>query len=233
MNKRWLSAMGLLVAIAPWCQVRAADHADGPAASADPSADITDVFAWMSPDAGKLYLVMDLVRNATASSKFSDSVQYVFHTTSRAKFGDPPSPEVDIICVFAASQTIQCWAGARAYVTGDASGLDGIRSADGTLRVFAGLRDDPFFFNLAGFKETGKDVANAASGLTFDPAGCPQLDAATSGALVTQLGTAPGGGPAVDNFAHFNVLSIAIAIDKALVTKSGPIVSVWGSTNRQ
>src|SRR5262245_27962013 len=40
----------------------AADHADGPRASADPSADITDVFAWMSPDAGRLNLVMDLVR---------------------------------------------------------------------------------------------------------------------------------------------------------------------------
>src|SRR5215510_12115394 len=50
---------------------RAADHADGPRASADPSADITDVFAWMSPDAGRLVLVMDLVRNATPTSRFS------------------------------------------------------------------------------------------------------------------------------------------------------------------
>ena len=146
----------------------------------------------MSPDATTLYLVMDLVRDATPASKFSDSAQYVFHTTSRAKFGDPPSPEVDVICVFAASQTIQCWAGTQEYVTGDASAVGGITSADGKLRVFAGLRDDPFFFNLAGFKETGKDVANAASSLTFDPAGCPQLDAATAGALVTQLQPAGG-----------------------------------------
>lgn len=233
MRTGWFIALGFLVFTAPWQRVGAADHVDGPAASADPSADITDVFAWMSPDATTLYLVMDLVRDATPASQFSDSAQYVFHTTSRAKFGDPPSPEVDIICVFAASQTIQCWAGTREYVTGDASAVGGITSADGKLRVFAGLRNDPFFFNLAGFKETGKDVANAASSLTFDPAGCPQLDAATAGALVTQLQTAPGGGPAVDNFAHFNVLSIAIAIDKSVLTKSGPIVGVWGSTNRQ
>jgi hypothetical protein len=232
MKRGWYIALGLVLVSAPGYRAGAADHADGPAASADPSADITDVFAWTSADAAKLYLVMDLVRNATSASKFSDSVQYVFHTTSRAKFGDPPSPEVDVICVFAASQKIQCWAG-KTYVTGDASDVAGIMSADRKLRVFAGLRNDPFFFNLAGFKETGKDVANAASSLTFDPAGCPQLDAATASALVTQLKTAPGGAPPVDNFAHFNVLSIAIALDKSLVTKNGPIVGVWGSTNRQ
>ena len=71
-----------------------------------------------------------------------------------------------------------------------------------------------------------------AASLQIDPAGCPQLDAATSAALVTQLGTAPGGGPAVNNFDKFNVLAIVIAIDKSLVTKSGPILSFWGSTNR-
>jgi len=234
MKRGWVIALGFVLAGTPaYRTARAADHADGPAASADPSADITDVFAWMSPDASKLYLVMDLVRNAAAASRFSDSVQYVFHTTSRANFGDPPGPEVDVICEFSAAQKIQCWAGQRTYVTGDASGLDGIMSADRKMRVFAGLRDDPFFFNLAGFKETGRDVADAASGLTFDAAGCPQLDATTASALVTQLQTAPGGGPPVDNFAHFNVLSIAIALDKSLVTQNGPIVSVWGSTNRQ
>src|SRR5262249_22088951 len=62
---------------------RSADHVDGPRASADPAADITDVFAWMSPDAQRVFLVMDLVRNATTASRFSDSVQYVFHITSR------------------------------------------------------------------------------------------------------------------------------------------------------
>jgi hypothetical protein len=75
-------------------------------------------------------------------------------------------------------------------------------------------------------------VAAAAASLQFDPAGCPLLDAATATALVTQLKTAPGGSPAVNNFDKFNVLAIVIAIDKSIVTKNGPIVSVWGSTNR-
>jgi uncharacterized protein DUF4331 len=223
----------VMLALLILCQsTRSADHVDGPAASADPAADITDVFAWMSPDAKTVFLVMDLVRNATAASKFSDSVQYVYHTTSRPAFGAPPSAEVMIICTFNQAQTIQCWAGNDAYVTGDASNSNGITSSDGKLRVFAGLRNDPFFFNLAGFRAASRMVAAAAGGLQFDSAGCPGLDAATSAALVKQLGTAPGGGAAVNNFDRFNVLAIVIAVDKSLVTKNGPILSFWGSTNR-
>jgi hypothetical protein len=211
---------------------RSADHIDGPAASADPAADITDVFAWMSPDAQRVFLVMDLVRNATTASRFSDSVQYVFHTTSRPSFGAPPSPEVTLICTFNQAQIIQCWAGNDEYVTGVASIIEGVVSDDGKFRVFAGLRNDPFFFNLAGFRETGRKVASVAASLQFDPAGCPLLDATTSAKLVTQLRTAPDGGPAVNNFDRFNVLAIVIAIDKSIVTKNGPILSFWGSTNR-
>jgi len=105
-------------------------------------------------------------------------------------------------------------------------------SADGKLRVFTGLRQDPFFFNLAGFRETCRIVAGAASGLTFDAAGCPALDEATATALVTQLQSAPGGGPAPDSFAGFNVISIVLEIDKSLVTPGGPIVAVEASTTQ-
>src|SRR5205085_3071043 len=123
--------------------------------------------------------------------------------------------------------------GRRVRVTGDASAEGGLRSRDGKVRVFAGLRNDPFFFNLPGFRATARIVAGAAGSLTFDPAGCPALDAATSAALVGQLQTAPGGGPAVDNFARFNVLAIVVSVSKSLVTRDGPVVAVWGSTNRR
>ena len=233
MKKRWVIAVSALLALAFAPLTRAADHADGPLASADPSADITDVFAWMSSDASKVYLVMDLVRNATTASRFSDQTQYVFHTQSSSAFGQSGASPVNVICVFDAAQKIQCWAGDGSYVTGDASAASGITSSDGKLRVFAGLRNDPFFFNLAGFRETARTVAGAASGLTFDDAGCPQLDTATSTALVTQLQSAPGGGPAVDSFADFNVLAIVVAVDKSILTPGGPILGVWASTNKR
>lgn len=211
----------------------AADHIDGPQAAADPAADITDAFAWMTPDANKVILVMDLTRNANTGSKFSDSVQYVFHTTSRPSFGAAPSAEVPVICQFDPQQRVSCWAGNAAFVTGDASGLSGITSVNGKLRVFTGLRNDPFFFNLAGFRETARIVTGAAAGLTFDAAGCPAVDSATSTALVTQLQHAPGGGPPIDSFANFNVIAIVVEVDKSILTQNGPILSVATATYRR
>src|SRR5262245_37148900 len=105
---------------------RAADHADGPRASADPSADITDVFAWMSPDAQRVILVMSVVRNASAQSRFSNSVDYVFHTTSSARFGGAPSAERDIVCTFNKKQRVRCRGPQGLRVIGDASRPTGI-----------------------------------------------------------------------------------------------------------
>lgn len=211
----------------------AADHVDGPRASADPAADITDIFAWMSPDASKVYLAMDLVRNATTASRFSDSVQYVFRTSSQPSFGSTDKSEVDIICEFDAAQIIQCWIGNQDYVTGDASSVSGINSEEGKVKVFAGLRNDPFFFNLSGFRKTAQTVTEAAASLTFDAAGCPALDAATSTALVTQLQSSPEGTAATDSFANFNVLAIVLELDKTLLTQNGSILSVAASTHRR
>jgi hypothetical protein len=208
-----------------------ADHADGSTATADPSADITDVFAWTSPDATHLNLVMDVFPFATAGAQFSDAVQYVFHTRSKASFLASDESAVDVICTFDAGQNVSCWAGGS-YVSGDASNTAGITSADGKMSVFTGLRDDPFFFNLDGFKATAADVMAAAPGLTFDAAGCPALDPGTVTALDTQLMTAPGGGPPVDHFALGNVLSIVVSLDKTLINQGGPIVDVWASTYR-
>jgi len=188
------------------------------------------VFAWMTPDADKVILVMDLTRNADIGSKFSDSVQYVFHTASRASFGGTPSADVPVICQFDPQQRVACWAGDQAYVTGDASSLSGIVSGNGKLRVFTGLRNDPFFFNLPGFRATARAVTAAASSLTFDAAGCPAVDTATSNALVSQLQHAPDGGPPVDGFANFNVIAIVAEVDKSILTSNGPIVSVAAAT---
>ena len=76
-------------------------------------------------------------------------------------------------------------------------------------------------------------MTTAASGLTFDAAGCPAVDAATSTALVSQLQHAPGGGPAIDSFAKFNVIAIVVEVDKSILTKDGPILSVATATYRR
>lgn len=210
----------------------AADHADSPRASADPTADITDVFAWMSPDASRVNLIMGIGRDVAADALFSDAVQYVFRTRSlsRFSFAGQSTSETLIVCTFDAEQIVTCDIGGT-RISGDASDPAGLQSDDGTIRIFAGTRNDPFFFNGSGFRATARTVAEAAPSLDFDDAGCPDLDNATAQALQTQLRTEPDGSPPIDNFANFNILALVLSVDKGLLTGGGPVVAVSGSTH--
>jgi len=217
----------------------ASDHNDSPAVKADPAADINDVYAWVQ-DSNTVILAMTVTPNAQplssdgqAGSKFSDAVQYVFHTTSQASFGAATAVEEDIIATFDDNQNISVWVGKNDYVTGMANTIPtGLVSADGKLKVFAGLIGDPFFFNLDGFNNAVATVESAAAGLTFDSTRCPQLDGPTAATLRTQLQSSIDGGAAVDDFANFDALAIVVAVDKSLLTKGGPVVAEWASTNQ-
>jgi len=211
--------------------LRAADHRDSPSVALEEaiSADIGDLYAWMSPDAGSLNLVMTVAPFASDGARFSDAVQYAFHVNSMEAFGGEAT-ETLVLCTFDADQTIHCWAGDE-YVTGDASAPAGITSEGGGLRVHAGLHNDPFFFNLNGFTAVVDAVKAAAGGLTFDEQGCPALDGETSAALVGQLASEPGGGPAEDDFAGAATLALVVQVDRDLVTAGGDIVGVWASSN--
>jgi hypothetical protein len=208
----------------------AADHIDSPSATAEPGADITDVYAWMSGDASKVNMVLDVHHMASADSAFSPAVQYALHINSAAAFGASESSEARILCQFYTPSAIECWLGDE-YLEGDPSDPEGIVSQSGKLRVFAGRRDDPFFFELAGFKETVKTVTSVSSGLTFDAEGCPAVDAETAAALVGQLQSGPDGAAASNSFAGSSVLAIAVQVDKSLVTAGGPVLGVWASTH--
>jgi hypothetical protein len=210
-----------------WRTLRAADHVDGPVATAEPAADIDDVYAWMSPDTTDLNLVMTIGRNVPAGFRLSDRVQYVFHTTSRQSFGAQPGPEYNVICEVETNGQIRCWAGTDVFLGGDAANPAGIESPDARLKVYAGVRNDPFFFNLAGLNAVNRTVGTVGGSLTFDLAGCPRLDAATANSLVTTLRTGR------DDFLGFEAFALVVSIDKTLVTRNGSIVSVWGSTHRK
>jgi hypothetical protein len=217
----------LVASSATFWSLRAADHADGPATTAEPTADIDDVYTWMSPDTTDLNLVMTIGRDVPGTFRLSDRVQYVFHTSSRPSFGAQPGPEYNIICEAETSGQVRCWAGNDIFLGGDASNPAGLESPDARLKVFAGVRNDPFFFNLAGLNTVNRTVGTVAGSLSFDPAGCPRLDAATAGSLVNTLRTGR------DDFLGFEAFALVVSIDKSLVTRNGPIVSVWGSTHRK
>jgi hypothetical protein len=250
--------LGVVAVLA--CPAYAADHADGPSATQnlmDLSGDITDVYAFT--DATNVNLIMDVGANATTTSKFSNVVQYVFHVRGITGLTDSAPYDSQVICTFDTANKVSCWITSGSttldYVTGDASNTSGIRSSDGKMKVFAGPRNDPFFFNIQGFRKvTGFVAMNASAfGPVLTPGGCPQLDASGSpvpSATVRALLKSQKDGmtPGVDDFAKNgtaaaplgiatlsgNVLSLVVQAPKSLFTNNGqkPIVGVWASTHK-
>ena len=224
MRRTWLAAA---LAVGIPTAAFAADHRDGPAATEDPAADINDVFAFLSDDGANLNLIMTVFPAADESSAFSDGVQYAFHVNSGDNIGPLATSQEEtlIICQFDAAGMAECWAGADEYAMGDASVATGMTSESGDLRVFAGLRNDPFFFKLDGFNAARAAVRDAAGSLTFDEFGCPAIDAPTSAALVAALQSGE------DFFAPLNTLAISVQIPVSLVNGNGEILGVWASTH--
>src|ERR1039458_1917399 len=153
----------------------ASDHLDTPTVIADPAADIGDIYAWTSSDGRRLNLVKDIVAH-----QFSDRLDYVLHVDSGERFGKTTASTL-ILCRFDTAQTAECWVGDADYVHGNASNPAGLEGENHRFRVFAGLRDDPFFNNVKGTREA-YNVAGAAlqNGTKVDAAGCSQFDQATS-----------------------------------------------------
>jgi len=228
----------------------AADHLDAPttAMAANQMADIGDVYAWMTSDAKKVILAMTVSPGDQGTNTFGPSTQYVWHvsahagTLNSAAFGAPGSEE-RVVCTFTDNTHAECWVvkGTTVldYVKGDPS--TAMTSADGKMKVFAGRRSDPFFFNLAGFKKTIAAVEGAGA-ITPNAAGCPAVPTATAAALRTFLSTPVVTGAAMpcpnnqaDCFLNFNVMAIVAEIDKSLLTQGDTpdhhLVSVWGSTH--
>ena len=200
---------------------RASDHLDSPTVIADPRTDIGDVYAWTSPDQRQLNLVMTIVGHS-----FSDKVAYVFHVDSGKQFGRT-TVTTDITCRFASATRADCQIGKNAdRAQGDASVPTGLQGAKHRFRVFAGLRDDPFFNNVRGTRAAYAVAAKALQGQT---ASCPHFDAETSRAILDQWRHTDGG-PGTNFLAGWTPASIVVSVDVGLVNKGGKMLAVWGAT---
>lgn len=220
----WLLVAAIIVA--PFQVTIASDHLDTPTVIADPAADIGDIFAWTAADGRHLNLVMDIVAH-----HFSDRLQYVFHVDSGRHFGKTTATTL-IVCRFDVHGVAECWVGDADYVHGDASNTAGIEGKNRRFRLFAGLRDDPFFNNVKGTREM-YGVAGAAlqHGTPVDAAGCPQFDEATSQSILETWRHTTGG--SAQNFlAGWKSSSIVMSIDLEVVTHGGPLLAVWGAVHK-
>lgn len=202
----------------------AANHLDTPTVIAEPRADIGDVFAWMSPDTHHLNLVMTIVGRS-----FSDQLSYVFHVDSGKRFGETQRT-LTIECRFTSAQAADCKAGDIDRAAGDASTPAGLESNNQHFKVFAGLRDDPFFNNVKGPRAGYNVAAEAlANGTTRDAAGCPQFSAETSQRIRHEW-RSTNAGPGTNFLAGWQSAALVVSIDTAVVTRGGKMLAVWGAT---
>jgi hypothetical protein len=194
------------------------DHFSGPRAIAGPAGDICDVFAFPSPERpGHLVLVMDVLPQAKPDSSFSDAIICRFRlrpltiATDRPSFSfGPEESELVFTCTFEAPQPST--RGAPPVQDGRCASPSGAmvrvrvhdeRGGHGDgLHVYAGLRSDPFCFDLPAFKES-----IATGRLAFKPQGNNSL-------------------------AGCNVLSIVIESDCQPLLQGGraPLFAVVGET---
>jgi hypothetical protein len=193
----------------------AADHIDAPAVtgpgSTSPANDITDVYAFQSPaDNSKMVFVLNtqglMAPAATVAAQFGSNVMYELNIDNT---GDNVEDLV-IQCLVqngkmrvygpvavgtpgTMSTVMTSGPTTEVAVTAYGAGTPGIGANSNGIKVFAGPRDDPFFFDLVRFKEI---IAGTQTGFRD---------------------------PGVDTFAGTNVMSIVVEVPKSLLGAAATI----------
>ena len=203
----------------------ASDHLDSPATVANPQADIADVYAWTSRDGRHLNLAMTIQGHT-----FSDKIAYVFHVDSGKSFGHT-SASTAIECRFAAANAVKCQVGNADSASGDPTNPAGLEGRNHRFRVYAALRDDPFYNNVKGLLGAYQTASTAIkNGAVVDTAGCAHFDATTTDAIRDQMSHTDGG--AAQNLLYnWTVSAIVISVDLSAVSTGGKLLAVWGTTS--
>ena len=206
-NKLLLSAL-VAASLITGGIIIAADHVDTPAVTGQPT-DITDLYVFRAQDVNNLVFVANtqglLAPGSTAAAKFDANTVIEFNIDNNADNME----DLVIQCKYdAASNSMQVYGpilpsekGARSKLEGSvtasavvtAYGAAPTIGTGGGIKVFAGPRDDPFFFDLNRFKLV---VGGMAPGFN---------------------------NPGTDAFAGTNVLSIVVEVPKTMLGGSGSI----------
>ena len=247
---RWLvpllgAILAATAALYPSRQAQASDHRDSPTADANAEGDITDMFAFLDPnDASQLVLIMNVspfsVPAEKSSYRFSTQFLYQFKIAKdrdvdadgviQAIFEDVPSSTCasgQIIKVFGVARP-ESSVGNDRLLEGEPSvqGCTGGALQQDGMKVFTGLRDDPFVTDvgqLMRILNSSQDLFRAFPTFALGP---------LRGRAVRSDNTS-----GVDGFGGFNVMSIAIELPKNNVRGSGflgasGLVGVWGTVGR-
>jgi len=252
--------LALLVVAPWTVKVKGADHREAPLINEDPTADMADVFAFVNPNSPtKVVFAMTVngfaVPAVRASYSFSPDVLYQIKidNTGDARedlviqvrfegFESLRDPRCPANSAGQGGQFITVRGPARPHQTGAKNGdLKGkvpqvtgctnttIVSPQG-IRVFAGLRDDPFVTDVGQLNRILTGAQDVFRGFTS-----PALGALRGRPLQTD-------GSGVDAFGGFNVSALMIEVPKEMVQGTrnrsasylgnNTTIGVWGTTSR-
>ena len=211
--------------------VMSADHAESPGADADPAADIADVFLFPSPQsATKLVGAITFGGRPAPRSRIDGSfycdpdILFTYNLDRADASGTFDSvPDIQIYARFARNKSGQCALQLENVpgAGGKFSGLIETVFSLGGIRAFAGLRNDPFFFDAEGLTALLNTFATPGQ----------------NGDLVSSFRLSPAGQPRRDSFAGRNVSAIVFEMDlDAIAPKAAggtrPKLRVWATTSR-
>jgi len=209
----FITAFVCLVVVAAGI-IYAADHIDAPAVTSKPT-DITDVYVFRAQNPDNLVFVANtqglLSPAATSDAKFDEGTMIEFNIDNT---GD--NVEDLVIQCIAKNGNMRVYGPAKPKVTGTISylnisdfsvqtaitkyGQDPVIGEEDGIKVFAGPRDDPFFFDLVRFRQV---IAGQASSFN---------------------------NPGNDTFAGTNVLGLVVEVPKSLLGSNNGTINVWAET---
>lgn len=219
----------LIAGITPGLLV-ASDHDDGETELKGRNLNLTDLYVFRevdqqpnnAPSSESLIFIMNLNPRSVARQQyyFSTRADYTFKATRvrhnsdvptgrpnvqmKFEFGPPDSnrqQEITLTVMRDGGSTVVAPAGLTTPLTAGAPLINAVNVAGHTVSVFAGLREDPFFFDVEQFFRVRAGLAGIGPAVGFRPP-CPAPNCA------------------LDFTAGYNVLSIVVRVPRALLQGS-------------
>jgi hypothetical protein len=217
---------GMLPGVLP--RVQAADHGDGPNASNDAAGDLNDLYAFVDPNDNSQIVVIVTLRGFIAAGENGNFGQFDHRILTLVEFdvtGDAAadgfaafqfSPQVSRTAPQTATLSVLNAAGTRVFSTTAPTTLSStaatpppqtVTTHPSGIKIFAGMTDDPFFFDIPAF---GAFTASVLAG-TPDP---------------TRLNRGR------DSFAGYNTMAIAFSFPRSLLPASVSRLGIGARTFR-